>query len=234
MEDELREVLRRRASRPRVPGDMPPLILRRARRRMGITGMLSVMALLGVGSAAALSFQALQFTPIEGTGNEQCAPIDQTAPGGMNNPILGEPMANAQEAEKHLAFTPLEPRGLGDPWRIEVQVGNSDIRRRPIAFLYDHPEYCRVFVIEMLPEMSPAEHAASIARVPAMHDECCRGVPGSGHGEMVQIRGGISALLSEVDDRSQGTLEWVEGTLVMVVRGPQLQRDELIAIANAL
>ncbi|MGH7428461.1 MAG: hypothetical protein ACREJ4_08935 [Candidatus Methylomirabilaceae bacterium] len=151
-----------------------------------------------------------------------------------DNPILGIAMPNLAEASSKLAFNPLVPKALGNPTKILVQLGNLNLDRRPIAMIFDHPSYGRVIVKEGLPEGTPEQEMAFLASVPKMGAECCAGIPGSGHSELVAIRGSITALVTETDDRSIADITWVEGGLLLNVSGPDLQRQEVIAIANAL
>ncbi len=143
-------------------------------------------------------------------------------------------MPNMAEASSKLAFNPMVPKGLGSPTKILVQLGNLELDRRPIAMIYDNASYGRIIVKQGLPEGTPEEEEAFLASVPKMGAECCAGIPGSGHSELVSIRGSITALVTETDDRSTADITWVEGRLLLSVSGPDLQRDEVIDIANAL
>lgn len=168
--------------------------------------------------------------------NSSPKPVGAGAPAPPNwtNPILGVPVGSVDEAKAQLAFSPLVPQGLGTA-TIHVQLGSSDIRSRPIAFIYDHASYGRIVVREWLPNKSPAEYEAWLQSIPgkAAADPGAD-QPGAGHSELVTIRGGIVALLTEPDDGSIADLRWVERGLVLHTSGPALNRERVIAIANSL
>ena len=152
-------------------------------------------------------------------------PVSSADP-NWDNPIEGQPVA-AADAARYLAFTPLAPKGLGTPASVLVQLLYPQVDTRSVAYLFNHPTYGRVIVVENIPDISLADYQAALIEWGSIN-------PSDGKSETIVIRNAITALLTQTNDGSQAALRWLEGSIAISVRGPELQRDEIIAIANAL
>jgi hypothetical protein len=87
----------------------------------------------------------------------------------------------------------------------------------------------------------PAEGLGSPARIIEEYDSSQRDILGyngdpdtHGSSEVVQIREGIQALVTTSVDRSSSTIFWRRGRTEIAIYGPELQRDEVIAIARSI
>lgn len=163
--------------------------------------------------------------PLPTQGATLQPPVSSADP-NWDNPIEGQPVA-AADAASNLAFTPLEPKGLGSPVSVLVQLLYPQVDTRSVAYIFNHQTYGRVIVVENIPDIPLAEYQAALVEWGSLKGT-------SGKSETIVIRKGITALLTETDDGSQAALRWVEGSIAISLRGPQLQREEIISIANAL
>ena len=99
----------------------------------------------------------------------------------------GVQVASFDDAQALAAFPLRDPRGLGSP-RIFVPASHASSDTDAVWFVYDAPEYGRIWVGESLPDIpDEAERLASYQQVVAENGQS--GI--TSRGEMVTVRGTI-------------------------------------------
>jgi hypothetical protein len=148
-----------------------------------------------------------------------------------DNPIFGVPVASAAAAQAQVPFTVYEPKGLGTP-PTGVFATAADVapEGRAVAFVFDTQEFGRVDVVEHVPDVPldqyDAEHENLVATNgdPLLH----------GHFDLVTIRAGQKALVTTSEDGTRSAIFWLEGDAEIIVEGPALNFNQVVAIAQAL
>lgn len=130
----------------------------------------------------------------------------------LSNPLGGEGTEITDLAEAELPYAPMAPSGLGKPLRVVVTAGGEPALRQ-IAWIYDHPDYGRFYVLEEL-----ATTTEDVLLEPAMGDRGCTltAHPEGGYDmscrlgdfRVAQIRGSVNALVSNGDNVR--AVEWLE------------------------
>jgi hypothetical protein len=140
-------------------------------------------------------------------------------------------VSSTQEAASHLAFSPREPQGLGNPDFIWVSAGPESARGSKVArFKYDEVPFGIVQVAMWIdPGTEEAWKKSNQAAVAKNGDICTRGTA-----EIVVIRGGTEAIMGFPEDDYAVSISWREGPVVIQVIGPTLKREDAISIAEKL
>jgi len=166
------------------------------------------------------------------------APSPSSTPGlpddGMqhnwDNPIFGVPVASVDAAQAQVPFTVYVPKGLGSPTGVFATPTDVPPEGRAVAFVYDTPEFGKVDVVEHVPDVPPdqydAEHENLVATNgdPQLH----------GRFDLVTIRAGQKALVTTSEDGTRSAIFWLEGDTEIVVEGPALSFEQVVAIAQVL
>ncbi len=145
--------------------------------------------------------------------------------------IEAERLASAAEAQKRLPFEIVVPSGLGEPVAIDITppaVTPPDAR--VVAFIYDTVDYGRVVVKEGFPDVPPADYEETLSLVVEHSQE----PDVEGTAEKLEIRGGKPAVVTTVEDGSRSSMAWLEGEIEITVRGPDIDREQVLAIGEAL
>jgi hypothetical protein len=125
------------------------------------------------------------------------------------------------------------PKDLGAPARILVtdpSLAPAQPEFRVLALLYDLPTFGRVVVIEEIPQIPVVEfnswweHQATLNRSPGVH----------GTTTAVTVRGAVEAFITTAEDGSRSDIRWLEGDIEIVIEGPTLDRDQVVALANSI
>jgi hypothetical protein len=151
-------------------------------------------------------------------------------PVDWDNPIKGQELSSFEEAKSLLAFDPYEPRNLGQAVGIFVSV-SVDVRSRVLGLVYDSPGYGRVVVIEELLHLPISDYQAGMEEIV---DTSLARPELAGRSELVSVRGGLTALMTATEDGSVADIRWTDGTIVLLVRGPSLNRDTAVQVAEQI
>jgi hypothetical protein len=149
-----------------------------------------------------------------------------------NNPIDGRVAASVRNAIDAVPFRVHVPRGLGSPAKILVSPAEIPAGERQVAFLYETDRYGLVSVGEG-PAVPPAsEWEDFIKSAVADNDESTT----HGSAEIVTLDGGASALVTTNEEGTHSDICWLDssGTTEFCVLGPDLQRDDVVEIANTI
>jgi hypothetical protein len=168
--------------------------------------------------------------PIESPGRPDPGP-----PTDWDNPIDGQRVGSSTEARAFLAFDSYEPKGLGVAKAVFLTpIGAAekaaDRMNRVIAYVYDDSSFGRVVVIEEILRTSPREYQDAVDALVANDGSPSQ----SGRAEKVSIRGGNTALLTTNAEGTRSSIRWIEGNRIIIVRGPQLTRQQCLTIAENL
>lgn len=148
-----------------------------------------------------------------------------------DNPIGGDEVTLEElpQVAEELPFGVLTPLRLGVPDKILVSPADTEPEFRMLALLYDTEDYGRVVVIEHLPPVPVTEYeSAHEAWVAQANDPALESI---GSSEIVTIRGIRQALLTTSED-GVSDIYWLEGAIEIIIRGPTLDRVEVLEIAN--
>jgi hypothetical protein len=123
------------------------------------------------------------------------------------------------------------PKGLGS--RPKIYVSNPSIiarRDTVLAFVFKSRVYGIVVVKEHLPDTPPSKYQQSLRDLAARD-----GKPGvTGRLQLFDIRGNEQGLVTTPYDGSGSGIIWLERGVEYIIRGPELDRHDVVAIANAL
>jgi hypothetical protein len=106
----------------------------------------------------------------------------------------------------------------------------GDPNARGLALVYQDEALGRVVVVEGISELPPAEftsywrHAISLNGSPDVH----------GTASEVTIRNGEEAFITTAEDGSRSDIRWLDGTIEILIEGPTLTRDQVVALANSI
>lgn len=148
-----------------------------------------------------------------------------------DNPIGGVvvTLEELPQVAEELPFAILTPIRLGVPDKILVSPPETEPEFRTLALLYDTEDYGRVVVIEHLPPVPVTEYdSAHEAWVAQANDPELVSI---GSSEIVTIRGTRKALLTTSQD-GVSDIYWLEGAIEIIIRGPTLDRGEVLEIAD--
>lgn len=163
-----------------------------------------------------------------GTADPTPGWLPEDPPPDWDGGIASVTVSSIDEARRALAFTPREPQGLGSPRRIVVGEGPESERQfKPIGFIYDTATYGRVVVKMELDDVSAAVRRAGWSQSVAAPNKRSRS-------EIVIIRSGTEAIVGVNSAWGFGAISWREGSVLILVMGPTLTRDQAIEIANKL
>lgn len=143
------------------------------------------------------------------------------------DPIDGVPVETVEQAQALLDFEVLEPLGLGEPKALFIAPPDSPA---VIALGFESPRFGPVVIKEYRPDVPAADWYASLQRLVAGNDAPTR----SGRAEIVTVRDGMKALVTTSEDGSVSSLFLHVGDKEISIRGPDLQFDDVVAIANGL
>ena len=164
------------------------------------------------------------------TPNHGRPPID------WNHPINGHQVTSRSAAQPDLTFQSRDPQGLSNLKAIfETGAPNqtptvAERAGKALAFVYDDSTYNRVVVIEQALNESETELLDSFTAAVANNNQ-----PNvSGSAEIVTIRKSISALVTTSADGTISDIRWAENGVVFLIEGPQLTRENAMAIAQGV
>jgi hypothetical protein len=147
-----------------------------------------------------------------------------------NPPAEGTIVSSVEEARRHLAFWPREPKGLGKPDFIWVSTGSGELWYRHISFKYESAALGIIRVEMWMDPVSMPERVQSWREQVARNgDPCIRG-----RSEMVSLKKETEALIGFPPEQSYVNINWREDVVMIQVAGPTLQRDDAIAVAKKL
>ncbi|MBA3728482.1 MAG: hypothetical protein H0W94_04675 [Actinobacteria bacterium] len=141
------------------------------------------------------------------------------------DPIDGVPVETVEQAQALLDFEVLEPEGLGEPTALFIDLPDSPA---VIAFVFESPRYGPVVVKEYRPDVPAEDWDASLEELVAGNDAPTR----SGRADIVTIGDALRALVTTSEDGSVSSLFLHMGDKEISIRGPDLQFDDVVAIAN--
>lgn len=147
-----------------------------------------------------------------------------------DNPIHGFAANSVESAQRHVPFEIYKPKGLNGQIKLLVSPLGFEPEKRAIAFLFDAPEYGRVAVIQHFPDVPAGEYDAANENFLQYNG----GPETHGTFEIVIIRDGRKALITTSEDGSTSSIFWLEGDTELMVRGPLLQRNDVIEIAEKI
>jgi hypothetical protein len=146
------------------------------------------------------------------------------------NPINGEVVNDLTALDGKLPFDPVEPGGLGAPTKILVGPVGSDNASLVVAFLYESSDAGLVVVKEHLPDVPAKEYESANRQLLELN-----GQPNvHGSFEIVTIRSGAEALITTSEDASTSSIFWLEDGIEFIVRGPGLDRERAVQVAEKL
>lgn len=174
----------------------------------------------------AVAFTCILLTACASRGARSVS-ID-SPPTDWENPIDGVVVSSVAEAVKLVPFTVYPPRKLGNPTKILVSAPGVQPEMRVVAFLFDTPDYGRVVVTEHIPDVPPEQYDEANQSLVALNGE--PNVHGSA--EIVSIRGGKNALVTTSEDGSESTIFWLEGGVEFVVKGPSIDRENILQVVD--
>ena len=126
------------------------------------------------------------------------------------------------------AFSLYRPRGLGTPET--VLVSPKDGAAVVVALLYQTADYGLVVVTENVPDVPLDQYEQSHRALLDYNDDPMT----HGKFEIVTIRQDQEALVTTSEDEAHSTIFWLEEGVEIVVNGPGLRRDDVIAIAESI
>lgn len=131
-------------------------------------------------------------------------------PINWDNPIRGTDVATTAEAAAHVSFTPLVPKGLGNPVRIQVDSPSADHAGMTAAFVYQHPAYGRFFLIERKSSTTQADLEALAG--------CNHAAGCEGEWTLVKLKNGTNGLL--ITGGPTTGIMWLSNGVLLDVFGP--------------
>lgn len=147
-----------------------------------------------------------------------------------NNPIDGEPVPSLPAAQALVPFGIYEPKNVPSPTTLLVGPIGARQPDLVVAFLYDIEPYGRVVVKEHVPDVPVDEYVSSNREMLNLNGQS--NVHGSF--EVATIRGDREALITTSEDRTTSSIFWLEGAIEIVIRGPSLDRDAVIKLAESI
>jgi hypothetical protein len=155
-------------------------------------------------------------------------PLPEAFPGppfNFDKPISGIVVSSSTEAQSRAAFPIVQPSNLGSAVSILV---SDHAKATSVAFVYDHPEFGRVAVVESRWEFDRSKFDAMIDELLASNDS-----PGSlGHAEQVVVRGQRAMLNTTAWGHL--LLDFLEGSIEVGVHGRDATKEEMLQIGDGL
>ena len=150
-----------------------------------------------------------------------------------DNPVaFSTPVGSIGEAQQSLGFTIYVPKNIGDPGRVVISDPNQiqQTEDRVVALIYDLPAYGRVVVEEEIPQIPPQEFDSSMNQLLALNGQA------DVHGTfgVASIRGGTNGYTTTSADGSASDIRWIEGGFEVLVRGPNLNLVQVVALAQLI
>lgn len=170
------------------------------------------------------------------TETDSSPAYDAGPPPDWDNLIGGIPVEDSSTAEATLPFTVIEPKDMGVLLGTFVATSSdSPGASTAIQFVYDSNVYGRLVVVEHVSDMPDVksyeqymEAMAALNGTPDLH----------GTAEIVSLPDGGHALFETSPDGSYASIYWyvesLAGNFEVMVFGPQLGKEQGIAIAESL
>ncbi|MEO8292072.1 MAG: hypothetical protein ABI635_02940 [Actinomycetota bacterium] len=193
--------------------------------RMTLAAAVISLVALGACANSAVHANSGEFASSSESPGEVLAP-----PINWSNPIDGDEVASLEAAQPSLGFTVYDPKGLGTRRSVFVSPSGTEKELAVVALLYETPGYGLVVVKQHLPDVPIADYDKANQELMEMN-----GLP-TVHGsfDLVAIREGQEALVTTSEDGTTSSIFWLEKNIEIVVRGPDLDKTDVLKIAEGL
>jgi hypothetical protein len=166
------------------------------------------------------------------------AQVDATTEPGVGvppvdweNPIAGIEVPGLLAAQKLLPFEVYTPQLEASPFKVLVtDPAKTSLRDMVLALMYHTSNYGLVVIKEHNPDVPIDQYDTVNLELLAQN-----GQPGT-HGsfELVPVRAAAKALVTTSEDQRQSSIFFLEGSIEIVIRGPELDRTDVIELANRI
>jgi hypothetical protein len=184
------------------------------------------------------AFTVTSCANLESTTTEPISPSTEAPPSPQvdvpaidwDNPIDGELVSTFVAADAAVPFVLYVPKNLPAPESLLVTDASVPPASAVVALVYDVDGFGRVVIKEHFPDVPASEYAAINRGMLELNGQA------HVHGtfEIVTIRESREALITTSEDGSTSSIFWLEGPIELIIRGPELDRSEVLKLAESI
>lgn len=155
-----------------------------------------------------------------GESGDSTPPPGDVPPPNWQNPIGGVEVASISKAAQAVDFQPYVPKGLGPPARVLVDSGIG------VALVYDTQEFGGVVILQQPQPLPTAEY-----------EEWMQTVVDNvklGSAEIVSTRGTEALVIVPETPGHGASISWLSEGREIIIRGPKLQRSDVLQLAEVI